>query len=393
MKVLFLTYDVPYPLISGGKIRAYHLIKNLAQKHQITLFSYYRSEKQRQYFPELKKYCRKIFLFKRRPPWHWQNLLRCLTSSLPFTATVYHHSGLRQTLVDELKNNQYDLVHFESFYPALYLPLVKKMGIKTLLGNENIEWQIYDRYACQQFLPIKWLLRLEVWRMKLYEEKLWRQADVNIAPSKADAKMIGKITGRKCPVISNGVDLGSIKPRPEKLGSPTIIFVGTMIYQANNDAVWYFLKEIYPMIKSQVPQVKFILVSWHKPSWLNNFLVDTSIEFVQDRETTAYEFFRRAGVLVAPIRIASGTRIKILEAMAAGLPVVTSSVGIEGIEANVGKEVIIADDPQDFANQVVELLANKNRRQELSLAGRKLVKKLYSWETIAEKLNKIYEKA
>lgn len=392
MKVLFLTYDIPYPLVSGGKIRAYYLIKNLARNHQITLFSYYRDEAQKKYIDELKKYCPKIFLFKRRRPWVWQNIVRSLLTSLPFTSATYHSDELKKTLIEELKQNGYDLVHFESFYPALYLPLAKKMGVKTLLGNENIEWQVYDRYASQQFLPIKWLLRLEIFRMRLFEENLWREANTNIALSENDAQKVEKITKKECPVIPNGVDVGVIRPLKNGKSEGSVIFVGTLIYQANNDAVKFFLSQIYPKIKKTFPKVKFVLVSWYKPNWLNDYLNDKSITFIQDKEKPAGEFFAKADVLIAPIRVASGTRIKILEAMAAGLPVVTTSVGIEGIEANVGEEVIIADDPQNFANQVSRLLLDSNERRKIGLAGRKLVEGKYNWTKIVHKLDNIYRK-
>jgi len=393
MKVLFLTYDVPYPLNSGGKIRAYYLIKYLARKHKITLFSYYRYEEQKKYFAELKKYCQEVFLFKRRKPWVWQNFAYSFLTFLPFLSAIYYSNELKKALVEELKKEKYDLVHFESFYPAVYLPLVKKMGIKTIMGNENIEWRVYDRYASQQFFPLSWLLKLEVWRMRIYEEAIWRVADVNIAPAKDDALEIEKITKKDCPIVPNGVDLGSVRVWQKKSGPPTIIFVGTMIYQQNNDAVRYFLKEIYPKIKKQISQVKFILVSWHKPSWLDKFLTDSSIEFIQDKEKPAWEFFKKADVLVVPTRIAGGTRIKILEAMAAGLPVVSTKIGIEGIETNSGRGVIVADEPEDFAEKTVVLLKSKARRIKIGLSGRKLVEKLYDWKKIGEKLNKIYEKA
>ncbi len=388
MKVLFLTYDLPYPLISGGKIRAYHLIKNLAKNHQITLFSYYRDEEQKQYIPELKKYCQDIFLFKRRPPWSWQNIFRWMTRILPFPSATYYSQELEKALVKELKAGGYDLVHFESFYPALYLPLAKKLGAKTLMGNENVEYQIYNRFAERKFFFLKWFLKLEVLRMRCYEEKLWKQADINITLSKKDAEMVKKVTKKECPIIPNGVDIDSFKTIKPSGDGKTIIFVGTLIYQANSDAMKYFLKEIYPEIKRQTPRVKFILVSWYKPEWLEKYLIDSSIEFIQDKETPAGDFFAKADVLVAPMRIASGTRIKILEAMAAGLPVVTTSLGIEGIEAK--EEVVIADEPEDFANEVVKLLGDKKRRQELGKAGRALVEKLYDWEKISQKLDKIY---
>jgi glycosyltransferase involved in cell wall biosynthesis len=392
MKILFLTYDLPYPLNSGGKIRAYYLIKHLSKKHKITLFSYYREEEQKKYIKEIKKYCQEIFLFKRQEPWRLRNFVISILKNLPFVSAVYYSKELEAKLRSKLTSEKYDLLHFESFYPALYLPLVKKVGVRTVMGNENIEWQVYEKYAFRRFFLIKWFLKLEIWRMRFYEEYLWRLADINIAPSRNDAFQIEKVTKRECFVVPNGVDLGSIKFFQKKSGSPTIIFIGTMIYQQNNDAVKYFLEEIYPKIKSKISFLRFILISWYKPEWLNKFLTDGSIEFIQDKNTPAYEFLKSADVLVAPIRIGGGTRIKILEAMAAGVPVVSTKMGVEGIDAKPGEGVIIADSTDDFIQRTVDLLGNKKIREKIGLAGRKLVEKLYDWEKIAKKLSKIYEK-
>lgn len=424
MRVLFLTYDLPYPLIAGGKIRAYYLIKNLSQNHQITLFSYYRDEEQKKYLGELKKYCQEVHLFKREKPWSWQNLLRTFLTPLPFAATTYYSPPLKKALIHrlqgdasrrssrrksgvaqprmknlpvsvlgeasikELKEKQYDLVHFESFYPALYLPLVKKLGIKTLMGNENIEYQVYNRYANSRNFFLRWLLKPEVLRMRFFEEKLWQQADVNLALSEEDANIIKKASPKPCFVIPNGVDFKTFKEKKDREGK-NLIFIGTLIYQANNDAMKFFLKEIYPKIKRSVTGVKFILVSWHQPKWLKKYLTDNSIEFVQDKETPASEFLSQGDIFIAPMRVASGTNIKVLEAMAAGLPVVTTSVGIEGIEATT-KEVIVQDNPQKFADEVIKLLKDKARSQQLGKAGRELVEKRYDWEKIGEKLNRVY---
>lgn len=390
MRVLFLTYDLPYPLIAGGKIRAYYLIKNLSQNHQITLFSYYRDEEQKKYLKELKKYCQEVYLFKRGKPWSWQNLLRTFLTPLPFAATTYYSPLLKKALEKELKEKQYDLVHFESFYPALYLPLVKKLGIKTLMGNENIEYQVYNRYANSRNFFLRWLLKPEVLRMRFFEEKLWQQADANLALSKEDANIIKKASPKLCFVIPNGVDFKVIKTAKGSKKGKTLVFIGTLIYQANNDAMKFFLKEIYPKIKRGVTGIKFILVSWYQPNWLKKYLTDDSIKFVQDKETPASEFLNQGDVFIAPMRVASGTNIKVLEAMAAGLPVVTTSIGIEGIKAT--KEVIVQDDPQEFADEVVKLLGNKSHRQQLGKAGRELVKKLYDWSVISEKLESAYKK-
>lgn len=390
MKILFLTYDLPYPLNSGGKIRAYYFLKSLAQNHQITLFSFYRREEQKKYLPEVEKYCQKILLFKKRPPWVWQNLIRTFATGLPFASAAYYSEDLKRLLIKELKDGDYDVVHFESYYPALYLPLVKKLGVRTVMGNENLEYQIYERFATQKPFPLGEILKVEVWRMRIYEESLWRQADLNIAASTGDATQIKKITGQECPVIGNGVDVKSLANIHFRTNAKTLLFIGTLIYQQNDDAVRFFLDKIFTLIKAEIPRVNFILVSGYKPKWLDNYLVDKNIEFIRDEFTSVEKFFSQADLLIVPNRIGGGTRIKIIQAMAAGLPVVTTSVGIEGIEATQGKEVMVADSPQDFANEVIDLLKNHKKRQELAAAAKKLAAAKYDWDKIGEKLNLVY---
>lgn len=387
MKILFLTYDLPYPLNSGGKIRAYYLLKSLAQNHQITLFSFYRQEEQKKYVPDLKAFCHQVFLFKRRPAWSWQNLVKTFTSNLPFTSATYYNSKLAAALSKELQSNKYDLVHFESYYPALYLPLVKKIGIKTVLGNENLEYQVYERYANQKPFPLREILKIEVLRMRRYEENLWRQADFNIAASVTDARRIEKVTGQPCPIIDNGAEVAKLTKTQSNTDGKTLLFVGNLKYQQNNDAIRYFLNKIYTHLKGRV---RFILVSGYQPKWLENYLADKNIEFIKDEFTQAGKFFSLADLLVVPNRIGGGTRLKIIQAMAAGLPVVTTSVGIEGIAAVPGKEVVVVDKPEDFADKVIDLLNNVKKRQGIATAAKKLAAEKYDWGKIGKKLNIVY---
>lgn len=388
MKILFLSYDVPYPLNSGGKIRAYHLIKNLAKDNQITLFSYYRHEDQKKFLGELEKYCQKIVLFRRRKIWSWQNFF--LSFFMPFAVASYYSPTLKKDLQKELSNHHYDAVHFESFYPALYLPLVKKLGLKTIMGNENLEYLVYRRYAASRPFLLRILLNLEVVRMRFFEEKLWRLADLNLQASKNDAQEVEKIIGRPCLVVANGVDFEKYQSVIYRQNRKTVMYLGTLVYPANGDAVRFFLDKVYPKIKDKIAGVKFVLVSGYQPKWLEIYLHDASIEYIKDTATSAAQLLLQADVLVAPMRIASGTNIKILEAMAAGLPVVTTTIGAEGLAVKNGKNIFISDLLKETAEIIGRLLENNFLRERIGSEARKTVENNYDWSKTTCELNLAY---
>lgn len=393
MRVLWLTYDLPYPLTAGGKIRAYHLIKGLAKNHQITLFAYIRSSDQLKDANGLKKYCQKVETFKRTPVWSLNHLLGASFSSLPGAAALYEHQKLKNQLTKELKNRLYDLVHFESFYPALYLPLVKSLGVKTLMGNENVEYKIYQRFIKNlpfYLLPVKLPLAFDVWRMRSFERGLWKKADANIAVSEGDAKEIETATGRPCSVIPNGVEITSCRPPVTSSQPPKILFIGNLKYIQNDQAMRWFLAEIWPRIKKDFPTVRLELVSGYKPAWLERYL--DQIIFTEDAKTPARDFLREASVFIVPVHTAGGTRIKILEAMGAGIPVVSTTVGIEGIKAAPGIHALLADDPVSFAQKTAQLLKNGDQRRQIGARGQLLVKSKYTWEQSVAALNKVYQK-
>ncbi len=382
MKVLWLTYDLSYPPHSGGKLRAYHLIKGLAKNHQIDLFSFIRKEEQLQYLPELKKYCQKIETFNRPSAWSPRNILLSGFSTLPFAAAGYYFHDAKNKICRMLGEEKYDLVHFESFYPAVYLPLAKNLGFKTLMGNENVEHLIYQRFAGQKNLFLKSLLSVDVFKMRKFEEKLWKLADINVAPSNSDADAISKITGKSCHVVSNAVDTVSfseIKKQPHT--DLVCLFVGDFTYLTNQDAVRWLYEEI-------ISNRKLLLVGRNPTDYIKNLaseniIVDDSVEDIRDA-------YARADVFLAPIRIGGGTRLKILEAMAAGLPIVSTTVGAEGLDIKDGENILLADDPQDFAEKIDTLLKNPALRDKIGSAGRLLVQQKYDWQFSVQKLEKVY---
>lgn len=383
----------PYPLYSGGQVRAYNLIKNLAKSHQITLFSFIRPGREQGPIKELEKFCLKVKVFPGRKTWTLRNILLAGFTHLPFTIShFYGDRKVEEALKKELEKEKYDLVHFESFYTSSYLNCASSLPI--VMGNENIEYLIYQRFAKQKsFLPLKWLLSFDIWKMRRYEQNAWQKANLNLAVSEVDAQKIEEITKRKCVVVPNGVDFEYFNQlkRPVRLikaKEPTLLFVGDFKYFANQDALRFLVKKIWPKIGVKLPGVKLWLVGKNPTPFVKS-LKSKEIR-VDDRIDDIRRAYHSAYILIVPMRVTSGTNIKVLEAMACGLPVVTTSVGAEGIKAKDGKEVIIRNEPEEFAGVVVELLGDKSRRQKLGKAGRALVEKLYDWSKITKRLEKAY---
>ncbi len=394
MKVLWLTYDLPYPPHSGGSLRAYHLLKGMSKNHQIDLFSFIRREEQLQYLPELEKYCRRIETFKRPYVWSPRNILRAGFSTLPFASVGYYFRDAKLKIQQMLEEEKYDLVHFITYYPAVYLSFAKNLGFKTLMGNDNIEYRVYQRYAEQQkFPPLKWLLSIDIFKMRKFEEKLWKLADINIALSEGGADAVSKVTGKECPVVPNAVDTESfsqIKKKPHE--GLVCLFVGDFTYRPNQDAVRWLVDEIISKSKksfpSEIQNSKLLLVGRNPTNYIKNLaseniIVDGGVEDIRDA-------YARADIFLAPIRIGSGTRLKILEAMAAGLPIVSTTVGAEGLDVKDGENILLADEPQDFAQKISTLLKNPALRDKIGSAGKALVRQKYDWKQSITKLEEVY---
>ena len=392
MKILWLAPIFPYPPYSGGQTRSFNLIKNLARNHQITLLAFWRPNRLQGPIKAMAKYCQPIKTFPGRPIWSVRNLSLAAFSGLPLTIThFYGDRSVTSALQKELVSQKYDLAHFESFYTSPYL--TENLGVPTVLGNENVEYRVYQRFGRQKKFPLSLILQLEVAKMKRFEQAAWCRADLNLAVSGVDAQAVRQVTGKKCWVIPNGVDLSHFqrfKSRKRRQNDPFILlFVGDFKYFTNQDAFRLLVEKVWPKVASRCPEATLRLVGRHPNDWIKGLaskkiIVDTGVDDIR-------QAYGSADVLLAPMRIASGTNLKILEAMAAGLPVVTTSVGIEGIRAKTGRDALVADDPDQLAYQVISLLKNVAQRQQLSAAGQKIVKQHYDWPQITKTLEKAYE--
>lgn len=387
-----LTPYLPYPLLSGGQIRTYNLLKNLSKQHQITLFSLIKDEKEKAYLSELKKFCTNIQVFKRtNSPWHPKNILRAGFTLYPFLVTRNLVDGTKKAVEQEIANNHYDLIHAETFY---MMPNIPKTEIPVILVEQTIEYLGYQSYASKSKLwPIRPLLLLDILKIKYWEKYYWQSCNHLITMSEDDMEFIKSIAPsvKNIDVVANGVDTSWFNQVQKKLPeNPTILSVGTFKWLPNLEAVEFLVEKVWPLVKKSLPKAKLWIVGNAPTAKIYGYEKKDSSIKVTGGIPDIRDAYASAHILLAPVFSGKGTRYKILEAFATGTPAVATTIAVEGLGITPGKHAIVANTAKDMAESVVNLLANKKQQTELAKQGKEFVAKNYDWQNISEKLNKIY---
>lgn len=386
-----LTPYLPYPLVSGGQIRTYNLLKHLSKHHDITLFSLIKDESERSHLTELKKYCQKITLFKRtKNPFVLRNILLAGFSPYPFVVTRNLPLGMRQAVQTELSRAKYDLIHAETFY---MMPNIPVTAIPIILAEQTIEYLGYQDYMKKANPILRPLLAIDIAKIKYWERYFWKKADKLITMSEEDKDFIehelGSLTNTS--VVANGVDLdffSAVKKRLPK--DPTVLFVGTFKWLPNIEAVEEIVKKIWPRILQQLPTAKLKIVGFSPTAKIKAYAHNPSIEVLGGIDDIR-DAFATAHVLLAPIRSGKGTRYKVLEAMITGTPVVATTLAAEGLDLQSGEDVLIADSVEELADATIKLLKDQQLQKRLGAAGQKIVRRGYSWDIIAKELDSVYK--
>jgi len=389
MKILMLTPYLPYPLLSGGQIRTYNLLKNLADRHEISLLSFIREDNEKEYVNELLKYCRDVKVIVRRKAWDWRNIALSGLTPYPFLVSIYLSLSLKKLIKKELSCQKYDLIHAETFY---VMPNLPKTNLPILLVEQTIEYLVYQNFVENfNFFPVKPFLYFDVAKIQYWEKYYWKQAARLATMSTEDKKIVEQsVKNTKVDIVANGVDVDFFEAtKIYKPTRPSILFVGNFKWLPNKDAACFLAKKVWPIIKKKLPDANLWIVGKNPTEEIKNLAgrdvkIDEKIEDIR-------EAFGKASVLLAPIRNGRGTKYKVLEAMATGLPVVTTRLGIEGIEAKDRQEVLFAETSQDLADKTILLLKSKTLGQKIAKKAKKLVAEKYNWKIISANLDKIYQ--
>lgn len=393
MKILMLTPYLPYPLLSGGQIRTYNLLKQLAKSHQVTLFSLIKDDSEREFVPELEQYCHQVRVFKRsKQPFTLRNIIKTALSSYPFLVMRNHVPETIKAVKKELATGEYDLIHAETFY---MMPHIPSTTIPTILAEQTIEYLGYESYAQNtRWFPLKPFLYFDILKIKHWEKHFWQSCTKLIVMSQEDKEFIGSEIGdhQKIEVVSNGVDSAWFAQKPKKLPKdPTILSVGTFNWLPNVEAVNFLIQEVWPLIKKQMPSAKLWVVGNSPTKDIFDYQRrDPSIK-VTGGIPDIRDAFNGAHVLVAPVFSGKGTRYKVLEALAAKTPVVATEIAVEGLGVRHEEHVLTDNTAEGLARETLRLLNSPSLRSRLAARGRAFVSSYYDWKTISKRLDAIYK--
>lgn len=389
MRILFVSAVLPWPLYSGGQVRIYNLLKRLSVRHDITLYAFIRDETEKRHIKEL-AFCKKVVTVLRGRVWQPKYLLKAMTGSYPLLWSSYDNREMFALLSGEIGRNNYDLVHIE---PGYVFPALPPIDIPLVVSEHNIEHAVYAAYVNTLPKLVRSFFSRDVEKIKRWEEKVWKRASHVTAVYGGDHKHIASIIdSKRVSVVGNGVDLTHFLFLPKKNLSPkglTFLYVGNFLWIENIDAAEYLLKNIWPPILQRYPGARLRIVGKHVPVRLRLLGASPSVSFFGHVEEI-YREYQSADILLAPIRVGGGTKYKLIEAMASGLPVITTSIGAEGVEDKGSRGLLIADSPQETL-QSVKMLLDNTKRIFLVTNARSMIEKSFSWDVIAKQLEKVWK--
>jgi len=409
VRILVLSSLFPYPLKSGGHVRIFNLIKGLSEKNRVSLLSLITRD-EISYVRHMEKYCERVdtvpveynmnlrsklrALFDPAQFTRVRGRLSMLSRGMPLTVARSYFPEFEAKLRELLDCESYDIIQVEFSHMAEYIRrnLRRIDKARIMLDEIEIGYGTLERFTSVSRGLKKIFYLQECRKMKKYEKRAWRLFDGIHTMSAVDMeKMLVAAPELNVNVIPNGVDTSYFRP-PEKLTeNKDIFFLGYLVHSPNVDGLSFFCRQVLPLIRREMPRARLIVAGGGEAAGIDE-LVGTDV-IIKGYVEDVRPLMDSCRCMVVPLRVGGGTRLKILEALAEGLPVVSTAVGCEGIDVEEGKEVFIADEPESFSRQVIDLMRDDDLCLRTREAGRKLVDEKYSWESIVESLEEVYQEA
>jgi polysaccharide biosynthesis protein PslH len=388
MKVLFIAPRIPFPLLQGDRLICYYRLKALSQQHQITLLTFYQSEKDLQYLAKIEDMCHEVHAIHLPK---WQSIYNCATntigSKLPFQVAYYRSTEFQTALNRITTETKFDIVHYFLLRMAEYRVPSEIVEVIDLI--DSMQLNLSSRLKVEK--PItKFFVREELRRMTSYELDVVSRFKNAILVSQRDAEYFQK-SGKEIDVIPLGIDIDLFRPQPPNVNSVVrLIFAGHMSYSPNIYAVQWFIENCWLKVQDSCPNTQFIIAGADAPAEIVN-LGDRSHIMVTGRVDSMADTLSQSDIAVVPMQSGSGMQFKILEAMSCGLPVITTSFGLGTIKAVPDQQIVVADTADDFISRVVELVRDAHKRVEIGRNARIFIEENHSWHHAAAKIRSIYQ--
>ena len=381
MKILIITTRVPYPPYKGDKLKIFNIARQLAKKNSVTIVTFLRNRNQIKDVEELKKHNIKVIYEKISLLESCFNIIEAIFREIPFQVAWYKSKKMHKKIKDLITKGNYDVAYFHLIRSAQYLVNNNGNSVLHVVDFTDAVSLYLDRFTKIERNPIKKiLLGIEKKRVEKYE-KIAERFNIVFICSEVDREyLLNRSINANIKILRNGVDVDNFKIENVQKEKNRIIFTGNMPYYANYDAAIYFVKDIFPKVLKQIPDAKFFIVGQNPPRQIKAMSSENVIVtgYVDDLRKE----YLKSCVNVAPMRFGAGTLNKILEAIVLRVPIVATSVAVEGLPKDIKQSILVAKDSNDFADKLIRLLKNNESANKESEKKQTEFIKTLSWENI-----------
>jgi polysaccharide biosynthesis protein PslH len=388
---------MPYPPDKGERIRAFHQLRAISARHEVDVFTLADDPAALAHRHALEGYCRTLTVARVFPRLARIRSLPYLLTRTPLTIPYFYSARLQAEVSKALSHKSYDRIFVYCSAMAQYVrwsnPAFRSASsgktarVPVILDMVDVDSNKWAQYAAATRFPFSAVFRKEGRDLRAFEREVCEQSACVVVATEREAQLARQIApAARVHVVPIGVDTAYFAPRPiDKGAHPSIIFTGDMGYFPNQDGILFFAREVLPLIRRTIPDVRFLVVGRNPSRAIEE------LRTIERVEVTGYvpdvrPWFAQASVAVAPLRIAAGIQTKILEAMASGLPVVATPRAVQGLTKPIADSVRTAERADDFAAEVVRLLRDPDRAGSEGIEGRRRVASAYSWEQALERL-------
>lgn len=397
MKLLMISPNIGLPANNGARRRIYHLMSELSKNNQICLVALLQNRSEEKFMSEIKDLCDQVetYFWDKNPK--WRVALQSLKNSSPYRYNRFRQQELIDAVGRLVKSHDFDaiFIHFLEF--TAYLPnrILSRGEPLIVVDYHNDDLAFWQRIADNSdYIFQRLFARLNVRYLRKFLEDYQGFIDVGLAVSKDDLKSLQNKIGDRSELwlVPNGVDLDYFSGERDLTDHPVILFCGALDMEMNISALRFFVQEIFPLVKKANPECEFWIVGRNPDHRVQKYEQIPGINMFASVPDVR-PFYRKAWAAVSPYYLGGGSKLKVLEAMAMRVPVVSTTIGAQGVDVEDGKNILISDRPEPFAQLLNELLHDEERRKMLTNQGRKLVEENYGWESISDNLDhKLKEK-